>query len=182
MSRFTDYCKPPLMSSYMPLAISALTAAAASATASRTATTSQPERNVVVPSSHIPAPSVSHPETLRSRTYQYASGPQNVQPGDIYPAAISSSRLSAPRSVSQPVRPVSSHHSSNESLNSAKTAQSGSSTGRWGEMSYEQIAREEALGAPPTPPKIRPELQENRRSSWFAWGEHAAPGSHDKTD
>lgn len=144
---------------YMPLAVSALSAAAASASSAsrsapvRSVSSSDPERAEQVPESiemPIPVPTPSpraYPSdsSLRSRTYLHAQQQARLQP----------------RSVSSPSGRLSGS-SSEESIGSATAA------AKWnGEMSYEQIGRDEAAGVPPS--GMRPEM-EKRRSSWWAWG------------
>ncbi|RXK36065.1 hypothetical protein M231_06659 [Tremella mesenterica] len=140
---------------YMPLAISALSAAAAS-----TRNPIQPPvRATQVPESvdmpiPIPTPPVrtdsSSSAELRSRTYQMASQPNQ---------AISSSRISSqPRAVSAslPVDRPPSQNSSAESLASRSSA-------KWVE-SYEHVAMEEAREAEGQRPGVG-----RRSSSWWGW-------------
>ncbi|EIW71698.1 hypothetical protein TREMEDRAFT_60618 [Tremella mesenterica DSM 1558] len=152
-------CKPPYTVHntflYMPLAISALSAAAAS-----TRNPIQPPvRATQVPESvdmpiPIPTPPVrtdsSSSAELRSRTYQMAS--QLNQ-------AISSSRISSqPRamSASLPVDRPPSQNSSAESLASRSSA-------KWVE-SYEHVAMDEAREAEGQRPGVG-----RRSSSWWGW-------------
>ena len=188
---FTDPCRamrasevllqsPTLLltCSYMPLAISALSAAAASATSTaRGAPHAQqpPVRAAQVPETMdmpvpIPTPrsSSSSLGEVRSRTYQMASAP-------AYPQAISSARLAAhPRSISSSLpagnaeRPTTpSQQSSSDSLNSRGST-------KWAEMSYEHVGLDEARDAPAVTTPQRPGSERKRSSSWFGW-----PGAGD---
>jgi len=165
----------------MPLAISALSAAAASTTnATRNMTGTIPEnRAEQVPETvempiPIPTPSPrtrTSDSSLRSRTFLHAQQQQQSSLG------VSSARLSISaqgqgqgRSVSTPSGRLSSG-SSDESISSAAS--------KWnGEMSYEQIGRDEAAGIPPS--GVRPGF-EKRRSSWWGWA-GGSPGERDKVE
>ncbi|WWD04154.1 hypothetical protein V865_002220 [Kwoniella europaea PYCC6329] len=161
---------------YMPVALSALTAAAASAQSSnRSAPASSgfPARAEQVPESMsmpipVPTPGVrSSPSdtTLRSRTYLHAGGSGNgISSPEL---AAASGRFQGGRS-----RPSASSSNSEESLfNSAPNSKNSSHVRL--SSDYEQINRDEVLGAPNGQ---RPAMGDQRRSSgWFGWGGGGTP-------
>ncbi|WVW86707.1 hypothetical protein I302_108761 [Kwoniella bestiolae CBS 10118] len=149
---------------YMPVALSALTAAAASAQSS--ASVRPRERAEQVPESMsmpipVPTPGVrSAPSdnTLRSRTYLHASGGG---------ASISSPELAQASARFQGHRPSASSSNSEDSLFNSGANSKNSSHVRLS-SDYEQINRDEAMGAPGGQ---RPGIGDQRRSSgWFGWG------------
>ncbi|WWC65671.1 uncharacterized protein I303_108292 [Kwoniella dejecticola CBS 10117] len=136
----------------------------------------------------VPTPGVkasSSDSTIRSRTYLHASSSSsasglNGNGNGRYPnisnielsQAAASARFngnsnSNMRAVSTPTRPLSSSHTSEESL--GYSIPSGNSSSRLSsDMSgYEQINREEAQGAPAP---MRPGMDQRRSSGWFGWG------------
>ncbi|OCF46074.1 hypothetical protein I317_00164 [Kwoniella heveanensis CBS 569] len=162
---------------YMPVALSALTAAAGAAQ-QRVQPRSQehPQRAEQVAESiampvPVPTAGVRMPSdnTLRSRTYLHATAA-----GSPSPQAVASGRLNRDPNAGRPISgsgrpsPNPSASTSEESL----STQSQLHRNRWsGEMSYESIAREEAVGAPSGNGNDngRPGM-EKRGSSWFGWG------------
>ncbi|WVF68619.1 hypothetical protein IAT40_003389 [Kwoniella sp. CBS 6097] len=182
---------------YMPVALSALTAAAGAAQQrvqpqpqSHSQLQEHPQRAeqvaesiampVPVPTAGVRMPSDS---TLRSRTYLHAtaagsSSPQAQGQGQ----AVSSGRLNRDPNAGRPVS-LSGSGSGRPSPNpSASTSEESFSSqsqlhrNRWsGEMSYESIAREEAVGAPALSGNGRPGM-DKRGSSWFGWGGSGAAG------
>ncbi len=165
------------MPSYMPLAVSALSAAAASANrfvpTRSTSATVPGERAEQVPESiempvpmPTPSPRSGSESSLRSRTYLQAQQQAGLSAGRF-------SMSSQGRSVSTPSGRISAH-SSDESMASGN----GKDTKWNGEMSYEQIGRDEAADIPPS--GVRPGM-EKRRSSWWGWG-GGAPGERDKAE
>ncbi|WVR08226.1 hypothetical protein IAU60_005273 [Kwoniella sp. DSM 27419] len=179
---------------YMPVAITALTAAAGAAQArvqhsqvaqAQSRVPSQVRAEQVPESMAMPVPvptpgvRTSSDGSLRSRTWQHASSPSagyaNLAPGQGVASAQASGRLNRDvqpqhlRSASNPSRPspASSSNPSEESISHAS---------RWsGEMSYESIAREEAQGAPVNGDRQAWPGMEQRRSSWWGWGAGGTP-------
>ncbi|KAK8849503.1 hypothetical protein IAR55_004837 [Kwoniella newhampshirensis] len=174
---------------YMPVAISALSAAAsatrplASGSRSRADPTTQgyrvaeqvPEQmSMPVP---VPTPGVRTSEsesTLRSRTYTHAQAQAQAQ--------------TSARFTSESQRSVSSPSGARSGIGGRRAPSSGSEESlgsRWsgGEMSgYEQIGREEVQDVPasPSPLNARPGM-EKRTSSWWGWSGSGTRTPSDKS-
>ncbi|WRT69502.1 uncharacterized protein IL334_006488 [Kwoniella shivajii] len=188
---------------YMPVALSALSAAAASAQSqTRSSSSGSSQRNTrdraeQIPESMsmpipIPTPGVrSSPSdsTLRSRTYQHATSNSGgggigvgVGVGGGYPIvnpelAQASARFNRSINSSQP-RPTSISSNSEDSLSLHSNSNSNSrnnSNGRLSNEGYEQILREEAEGANTS--TQRPVMDQRRTSSWWGWGGSPSPST-----
>ncbi|WWC93014.1 uncharacterized protein L201_007978 [Kwoniella dendrophila CBS 6074] len=172
---------------YMPVALSALTAAAASAQNNK-----QPAR----PSSHlreiaeqipeslhmpvpVPTPGVknsSSDATLRSRTYMHAASPGNGAYPNISSPELAQASARFSRNISTPQnangRPSASSSNSEESLsyhNSRNSSHMRLSS------DYEQINRDEAQGAPTPNNGQRPNMEQRKSSGWWGWSGGSGP-------
>lgn len=168
---------------YLPAAIAALSAAASSASnvatssggrdISAAGTGSGPIEGGHEPSDYTPRPksdTAASAQGVRSRTVQHAMSDPAIQARGSSSARLSVSGLPRPPSfghISQP--------SSSDSLSSASGVGVGAGRAGYGEMSYVDIQKEEARGAPSAAESgadgDRPGMGEKRRSSgWFGLG------------
>ncbi|ORY34913.1 TB2/DP1, HVA22 family-domain-containing protein [Naematelia encephala] len=171
---------------YLPIAVSTLQAAAASATARQQAQPTSFRAEQVAESMSMPipiptpSPRTTPAQSLRSRTYIHAQAQQQqslgVSSGHMTTAAVPPVHS---RAVSTP-----SAQSSSESLSSTDGREQRRS---FGEMSYEQINRDE-VGEMPVAGHSTPAASqgnrpgmEKRRSSWFGWAGTSTP-EREKTD